>query len=282
MAQRKVKAAAPKGVAAKPVAPEKSTKPAPAEPKAEVQAPETASAAVKAPEKPAKPKPAKAAAEFKAGKAVAAPPTTAAAPAEVAKIVAAAPVKIEAAPAPVAEAIEPPAAPEAVAAQKNEATDTEGTSTMNKQINDTIELNREAADRFQSAFGDVNERAKAAIEKGTRLVEEFTDLTRGNVEAFVASSKVAARGVETLTQEAADFGRRSFEEASSTLKSFAEVKSPTDFFRLQSEFARAQFDALVAESSKISEQVIKLAGEVAEPITTRYSVAAERVKTLAL
>jgi phasin family protein len=162
----------------------------------------------------------------------------------------------------------------------------QGTTTMNQQINDTIEMNREAgrvaADRFQAAFGDVNERTKTAMEKGSRLMEEMTEITRGNVEAFVASSKVAARGVETLTQEAAEFGRRSFEGASSTMKSFAEVKSPTDFFRLQSEFARAQFDAMVAETSKMSEAMIKLAGEVAQPITSRYTVAAERVKTIAL
>jgi len=170
-------------------------------------------------------------------------------------------------------------APAAPTSNSNQA---KGTRTMNKQINDTIEINREAAERVQAAFGDANERAKAAVEKGARFVEEITDLTRGNVEALVASSKVAAKGVETLSQEAADFGRRSFEEASATLKSFAEVKSPTDFFRLQSEFARAQFDAFVAESSKVSEQVIKLAGEVAEPLTSRYSVAADRVKAFAL
>ena len=116
------------------------------------------------------------------------------------------------------------AAPAAPISNSNPA---KGTRTMNKQINDTIELNREAADRFQAAFGDVNERAKAAVEKSARIVEEMTDFTRGNVEAIVASSKVAAKGVETLSQEAADFGRRSFEEASATLKSFAEVKSPS-------------------------------------------------------
>ena len=59
------------------------------------------------------------------------------------------------------------------------------------------------------------------------------------------------------------------------------MKSPTDFFRLQSDFARSAFDSLVAETSKMSEQMIKLAGEVAEPITSRYSVAAERVKNIA-
>jgi phasin family protein len=109
----------------------------------------------------------------------------------------------------------------------------------------------------------------------------MTDLARGNVEAIVASSKVAARGVETLSQEAAEFGRKSFEEASATIRTFAEVRSATDFFRIQSEFAKTQFDAMIAESSKMSEAMMKLAGEVAEPITSRYSVAAERVKKIA-
>ncbi|MDQ8756038.1 phasin family protein [Sphingosinicella sp. LHD-64] len=137
------------------------------------------------------------------------------------------------------------------------------------------------ADQFKNAFGDINERTKTAFEKGSRLVEEFADLTRGNVEAIVASSKVAAKGVETLSQEAAEFGRKSFEDASAAFKNFAEVKTATDFFKLQSDYARSAFDAAVAESAKVSEAVLKIAGDVAEPITSRYSVAAERVKTLA-
>lgn len=153
---------------------------------------------------------------------------------------------------------------------------------MATQKKETAETAAFAADRIQAAFGDVNERAKSAVEKSTRLVEELTDLTKGNVEALVASSKLAAKGAETLGQDAADYGRRSFEEASAALKSLAEAKSPTDFFKLQSDFARSAFDSFVAESAKTSEAVIKLAGEVAEPITGRYAVAAERVKTLAL
>lgn len=137
------------------------------------------------------------------------------------------------------------------------------------------------ADQFKNAFGDVNARAKVAMEKSAKIAEEFADLTRGNVEAFVASSKVAAKGVETLSQEAAEYGRKSFEDASAALKSFAEVKSATDFFKLQSDYARSAFDAAVAESAKVSEAFLKIAGDVAEPITSRYSVAAERVKTLA-
>lgn len=158
----------------------------------------------------------------------------------------------------------------------------ETTKTATEGANKAAETGKFAADRFQTAIGEANERTKVAVEKSTKLFEEATELTKGNVEALVASSKIAAKGVESLGQEAADYGRKSFEEASAALKSFAEVKSPTDFFKLQSDYARSAFDSLVAESSKMSEAVIKLAGEVAEPITSRYTVAAERVKTLAL
>jgi len=138
-----------------------------------------------------------------------------------------------------------------------------------------------AAEQFRAAFGDINERAKAAAEKSAKIVEELAELTRGNVEALVASSKVAAKGVEGLSQDAANFSRKSFEDASAVFKSFADIKSATDFFKLQGDFARSAFDAAVAQSARVSETVLKLAGDVAEPLTSRYAVAAERVKTLA-
>ena len=180
------------------------------------------------------------------------------------------------------EAVSRPAVATARAVVETTKTVNEGTKTMTNEAIKKVQANQAAAaDRMQAVFGDVNERAKTAMEKSTKVIEEMTELTKGNVEAIVASSKVAAKGVETLGQEAAEYSRRSFEEASAALKSFAEVKSATDFFRLQSDYARSAFDSLVAETSKMSEQVIKLAGEVAEPLTSRYSVAAERVKNIA-
>ena len=157
----------------------------------------------------------------------------------------------------------------------------EGVTTMTKQTRSGVDAGIFAADQFKTVFGDVNERAKVAVERSAKIVEEFADLTRGNVEAIVASSKVAAKGVEALSQDAAEYSRKSFEEASAALKSFAEVKSATDFFKLQSDYARAAFDSAVAESARLSETMLKIAGDVAEPITSRYTVAAERVKTLA-
>ena len=156
----------------------------------------------------------------------------------------------------------------------------EGVKIMTTKKN-SIDAGLFAAEQMKTVFGDVNERAKAAAERSAKIVEELADLTRGNVEAIVASSKVAAKGIEALSQDAAEYGRKSFEDASAAIKSLTEVKSATDLFKLQGDFARAAFDSAVAESARLSETMLKIAGDVAEPITSRYTVAAERVKTLA-
>lgn len=180
----------------------------------------------------------------------------------------------------IVKAEQPKAKPAAPAPATTKKIDT-GAKSMTETITKTREATEQAAEQFRAVVGNANEQSKAAMEKSARVAEEFADLTRGNIEALVASQKTAAKYAETLSQGAADYGRRSFEEASAALKSFAEVKSPTDLFRLQSEFARSAFDQMVAESARVSETVVKMTGDVVEPITSRYSVAAERMKTLA-
>jgi phasin family protein len=156
-----------------------------------------------------------------------------------------------------------------------------GVKTMNKQTQKAADAGFAAAEQIKTVVSEANDRAKTAMEKSAKVIEELAELGRGNVEAIVASSKVAAKGVEGLSQDAANYSRKSFENASAAFKGFADVKSATDLFRLQGEFARSAFDAAVAQSARVSETVLKLAGDVAEPLTSRYTVAAERVKTLA-
>jgi phasin family protein len=135
--------------------------------------------------------------------------------------------------------------------------------------------------KAQALFADWNDRTKAAVEKSTKLVEEANEFAKGNLEAVVESSRIAAKGFETLGQDAAEYGRKSFESATAALKSFATVKSPTEFFKLQSDFLRGAFDSYVAEASNNTEAVLKLAGDAAQPISSRFAVAAEKVKTAA-
>jgi phasin family protein len=147
-----------------------------------------------------------------------------------------------------------------------------------RKVETMIENNTAKA---QALFADYNDRTKLAVEKSTKLIEEANDFAKGNVEAIVESSKIAAKGMEALGQEAAEYSRKSFETATAALKTFATVKSPTELFKLQSDFFRTSFDSYVAEASKNTEAMLKLAGDAAQPLSSRFAVAAEKVKTAA-
>jgi len=169
------------------------------------------------------------------------------------------------------------AAPKRTAAEKgtNEMTDTaKVTETVKKAAT-------EATNQAQAVFADINSRTKAAVEKSQKIAEDMADFQKGNLEAFVASAKVAAQGLETMGQDAAELGRKNFESAQAALKSFAAAKTPTDFFKLQSDYAKSAFDALVAQTSKNTEASLKLAGDVFQPLSSRFAVAAEKFKTAA-
>jgi phasin family protein len=132
---------------------------------------------------------------------------------------------------------------------------------------------------FQSMLGDMSTRAKTVMENSAKMAEEMGEFAKGNVEALMTSSRVAAKGAETLGQEAAAYSKKSLETATSAFKGFAAAKSPTELFKLQSDYARSSFDAAVAEGSKFSEAVMKLLGEITQPISTRVALAAEKIKT---
>jgi len=152
---------------------------------------------------------------------------------------------------------------------------------VKKEVTKMTDTIKDAAAKGEALVTDMNTRAKAAMEKGTQAFAELNEFNKGNVEALVESSKIAATGLQTLGQGYADYARRQFEGTTAAFKSFAGVKSPTDFFKLHSEFVKGQFDSLVAETSKNTEAMIKLAGDVAKPISNRVAVAAEKLKVAA-
>ena len=160
----------------------------------------------------------------------------------------------------------------------------EGTKTMNEtfaKIEDTAKtFAADASTRANAAFGDMNGRAKDMMAKGSKAMEDAVEFSKGNLEAVVASTRIAAKGAQDIAKYSADYGRKTIEGANETAKKFAAVKSPTEFFQLQSEVAKSNLDAAVAEASKFTESYLKLLGEIVQPMQNRYAVAVEKVKTV--
>lgn len=169
-----------------------------------------------------------------------------------------------------------------IAAAKKVATPTKGTNIMTDTVKKieaaATKFTAEAGDKTQAFFSDFTAKAKTAFEKSGETVKDVVAFNKDNLDAVVEAGKLAAKGAQTSAQTAADFGRKNFEATTTMLKTVAAVKSPTEFFKLQSDFAKSQFEVAVAEMSKSSEFTLKLMGEVFQPISNRYAVAAEKVK----
>jgi phasin family protein len=133
---------------------------------------------------------------------------------------------------------------------------------------------------FQTLFGEANERSQELVKRSQKVAEELADLARANVEAVVEAGRVATEGARSLGQDVVAKQRDGFEQAADAIRSLAEAKSPTEYLQLQSDFARASFDRAVAESSKFTESLVKLAGEAFQPLSNRASANAERFNTL--
>lgn len=137
------------------------------------------------------------------------------------------------------------------------------------------------ADKFQTLFADAGERGQEIVRKSQKAAEELAELAKANVEALAEAGRIATSGARTIGQDALASSREGIEQASAAVKTLAEAKSPTEFFQLQSELARASFDRVVAEGSKFTEQLVKLAGETVQPLSNRASLNAERLNDIA-
>jgi phasin family protein len=157
----------------------------------------------------------------------------------------------------------------------------EGIKTMNYDFNQLFAgFQIPGADKYQDIFADAGERSQQFVAKSQKAAEDLTDFAKANVEAIVEAGRIYAGGAKALGQDVIASGREGLEQASDAVKTLAEAKSPTEFFQIQSDLVRASFDRMVAESSKLTERVVKLAGEAAEPLQTRASLNAERINTL--
>jgi phasin family protein len=137
-----------------------------------------------------------------------------------------------------------------------------------------------ATGSFQTLFADAGERGQEAVKRSQKAIEELTEVSKGNVEALVDAGKIAVEGARSLGQDVVETSREGVEKAADAVRALAEAKSASEFLQLQSEFARAQFDRFVAESSRLTETFVKLAGEAIQPIQTRATLNAERINKL--
>ena len=133
---------------------------------------------------------------------------------------------------------------------------------------------------FQALFGDFGQRGQDVARRSQQVAQEMTDMARANVEAMVEATRLATEGARSIGQDAVARTRDGAEQAADAIRSLAEAKSPTEFVQLQGELARTSFDRMVAESSRLTESMVKLAGKAFQPLSNRATANAERFNNI--
>ncbi|WP_100259652.1 phasin family protein [Qipengyuania seohaensis] len=135
--------------------------------------------------------------------------------------------------------------------------------------------------KAKEVAADVQTRAKAAYDKGAEMTQDVVEFQKGNLEALVASGKILANGMQDMGRTYVEEAKSAAETVQGDVKKFAAIKSPTELFQLQGEIARRNFDAMVSTTSKNTEAMVKLANEAFAPLSSRFSLAAEKVRKAA-
>jgi phasin family protein len=158
---------------------------------------------------------------------------------------------------------------------------TERTTEVNFQPNAFAQFGAfPAAAGFEKLVNETSTRSEEAAKRSRKAAEELADIARGNVDAIVEASRIAASGAQSIAQKALAKSRDNVERAAVTVRSMAEAKNPTDLLQLQAEFVRGAFDRFVAESSNMTESMVKLAGESFQPISNRATRNVERFNNI--
>ena len=116
---------------------------------------------------------------------------------------------------------------------------------------------------------------KENMEKAMKTAEELMVFSQGNMEALMKASQIYASGFQDISKHFAASSKASLEETVAFTKSLMGVKSVKEAVDLQTGFAKSSIEKAVSETNKLTDASVKLAEQVAAPITARVTLAVE-------
>ena len=135
--------------------------------------------------------------------------------------------------------------------------------------------------RVKDVVADAQGRAKTAYAKGSEYFGDYSAFNKGNLEAVVESGKILAGGIQDMGRTYVAEAKTAFATITADVKEVAAVKSPTELFQLQGKMMRRNLDNVMSYTSKNTETMVKLANDAFAPLSSRISLAVEKVRKAA-
>lgn len=130
---------------------------------------------------------------------------------------------------------------------------------------------------YEQAYTMTKDQLEKANDLAFKSYDDFADFGKENIEAVVASTNIFAKGAEVIGKEVAAFAQAAVEANMATAKKMFTVKNVQDLMDLQGSWAKANFDSLVSETTKLQDMSVKMANESTAPINARVNAAVEKI-----
>ena len=119
---------------------------------------------------------------------------------------------------------------------------------------------------------------EVGVEKMTKGMETAATFGQDNMEAFVTSSKIAAKAAESVGAEIAAYSKKAYEDGLAAAKGMTACKSVSELFEKQTAYSTTSIEGFVAEATKLNEMYAAAAKEIFAPLNARVTAAVDSVK----
>lgn len=143
----------------------------------------------------------------------------------------------------------------------------------------TTRAAKSATEAFEHVTGASSEAMRENMDRGMAALSEASAFGKQNVEAWLASAAATQKGFETLSARTVAFQKQALENHVAAAKSLMTSKSVQEFVEKQNDYAKAAFEAYVAELSGMSELMQGLAKDALQPINERVNAVGQLIQT---
>lgn len=156
-----------------------------------------------------------------------------------------------------------------------EATVEVNTETAAKVVETTAEVAKQGVDKAAASSKEQLETVAKVSAETFKGYEDMVSLSKDNIEAFVKSNEIVAKGVQEINETILQLVQNNVSQGVDYTQKIMSCTSVEEVIALQQEIAVANYSKSVEESRLLSDMTIKLAETASKPISDRVNVTIE-------
>jgi len=105
-----------------------------------------------------------------------------------------------------------------------------------------------------------------------KSIDELIAFNKDNIDAVNTANQALAKGFESLSQVSLAYSSRTMDDAVAATKQIGACKTPSEMTNLQSKLVKDNWEAMIAQSKKMTELTNAVMKNALDPLNARYKV----------